>query len=89
SSTSRTILLHGPNGTGKSLAISCTAEYARRPLFMLSSVHLGNSARQVHEIVINVFKLADAWGAMVVLDDADLYLFKRRNDASIDNNVVS
>ncbi|RDA92889.1 hypothetical protein CP533_3889 [Ophiocordyceps camponoti-saundersi (nom. inval.)] len=76
----RILLLHGQPGVGKTCTAECMAELTNRPLLSLTSGDLGLSAtEQLVESRLNYFLgLGQRYGALVLLDEADVYLEKRR-----------
>ncbi|KAM0517030.1 hypothetical protein ACHAPE_005142 [Trichoderma viride] len=76
-----TLLLHGGPGTGKTFAATCIAETIKTPLLSDTIRIRDNSSveRQLSEM----FRLAQRWRAILVLENADAFLTQRsRNEAS-------
>ncbi|KAF6813201.1 hypothetical protein CSOJ01_04712 [Colletotrichum sojae] len=75
------ILLHGPPGVGKTSTAECVADDTRRPLFPITCGDIGETAAEVEQNLQYNFRLADKWGCVLLLDEADVFLAKRtRND---------
>lgn len=55
----------------------CIAEYTGRPLLSLTCGDLGNDETQVEKELSKWFDLAERWGAVMLLDEADVYTEKR------------
>lgn len=72
-------LFHGAPGTGKSLAAQCLANYARRPLFVVTSVTSGMRTDRgtYFGFVSGVFELGTRWGCFVLMDHVDVFLEKQ------------
>ncbi|KAJ5081297.1 hypothetical protein NUU61_009561 [Penicillium alfredii] len=70
-------VLHGPPGTGKTLTAEGIAELLRRPLYMVSAGELGTDSRTLEAELNKILDIAHAWGAVLLLDEADIFLEKR------------
>lgn len=70
-------VLHGPPGVGKTLTAECVAEYVRRPLFMVSSGDLGVSSEQLDEKLTSIMDMTSTWRAVLLIDEADVFLEQR------------
>ncbi|PVH75853.1 P-loop containing nucleoside triphosphate hydrolase protein [Cadophora sp. DSE1049] len=70
-------LLHGGPGVGKTCTAECVAEYTRRPLLSLTCSDIGVDPNTVESQLIKYFKLAKQWGAILLIDEADIYMEKR------------
>lgn len=71
------INLFGNPGTGKSLTAEAMSEYMRKPLYVVGAADLGTSAEGVDSSLTTVFKMSAAWGAVVLIDEADVFLEER------------
>ncbi|KAF1807836.1 P-loop containing nucleoside triphosphate hydrolase protein [Eremomyces bilateralis CBS 781.70] len=72
------ILLYGPPGCGKTLtAVELIAEQKRRPLLRISCGDLGEDAWRTDRELHNLLKLALKCSAVVLIDEADVFLSKR------------
>lgn len=81
-------LLSGPPGVGKTLTAEAVAEIARRPLYMVSSGELGDTPASVQKALDEIMELAEAWHAVVLLDEADVFLIKR-DDTNLTRNALT
>lgn len=72
-----TILLHGPPGTGKTLTAECVAEKQKCPLFTISCGDLGTEPEHLEVKLKEVFEYAVTWKAILLLDEADIFLQER------------
>ncbi|XXH04731.1 protein required for normal CLN1 and CLN2 G1 cyclin expression [Hypoxylon texense] len=70
-------VLHGPPGVGKTLTAECVAEYVKRPLYMVSSGDLGVSSGQLDASLARIMDLAATWKAVLLIDEADVFLERR------------
>jgi hypothetical protein len=67
----------------------CIAEFTGRPLLSLTCGDLGNNETSVEEHLSKWFKLAERWGAVMLLDEADVYTEKRMVADLNRNSMVS
>ncbi|KAK3358144.1 P-loop containing nucleoside triphosphate hydrolase protein [Lasiosphaeria hispida] len=81
-------LLSGPPGVGKTLTAEAVAEIAQRPLYTISSGELGDTPSSVQANLARVFELSETWNAVVLLDEADIFL-SRRTDDNLSRNAVT
>ncbi|KAJ4007242.1 hypothetical protein NW752_007778 [Fusarium irregulare] len=83
------MLLSGPPGTGKTLMAEAIADRARRPLFYLQAEDLGISADTLGANLKRVFEMATEWNAVVLLDEADVFMAERSPNDIHRNELVS
>lgn len=81
----RIFLLHGQPGVGKTSTAECIAELANRPLIALTSGDLLTSLDDVEKNLSYFLTLGQRYGALVLLDECDIYL-ERRTASDIDRN---
>lgn len=74
------IMLEGPPGTGKTLSAEVYSEVMRRPLYKVQSSQLGISANALEEQLKMVLQRAERWGAILLIDEADVYVRSRSDD---------
>ena len=67
-------VLHGPPGTGKTLTAEGIAELLKRPLYMVSTGELGTRSDQLEIELNKILDVAHSWGAVLLLDEADVFL---------------
>jgi hypothetical protein len=82
-------LLHGPPGTGKTLTAEAVAEHLKRPLYVLSSLELSTTPATLEKKLGDVLKLATTWDAVVLIDEADVFLEQRSLHELERNALVS
>ncbi|KAI0151599.1 hypothetical protein GGR57DRAFT_492893 [Xylariaceae sp. FL1272] len=82
-------LLHGPPGTGKTLTAESVAEYTKRPLLSITAADLGHEATTLENNLLKFFDNASSWDAIVLLDEADVYLERRSSNDIQRNSIVS
>ncbi|KXH50781.1 ATPase [Colletotrichum simmondsii] len=83
------ILLHGPPGVGKTLTAECVAESFKKPLYMVTAGDLGTDPRLLEITLAEIFERAVAWDAILLLDEADIFLQDRDYDNLQRNALVS
>ena len=82
-------VLHGPPGTGKTLTAEGIAELLKRPLYMVSVGELGMDSRTLETELNKILDIAHSWGAVLLLDEADIFLEKRTIQDIHRNALVS
>ncbi|KAK4445210.1 ATP-dependent zinc metalloprotease YME1 [Podospora aff. communis PSN243] len=83
------LLLSGPPGVGKTLTAEAVAETVQRPLYVLSSGELGADPDVIDSRLQTVLRLAQTWKAVLLLDEADVFMAKRSATDLARNAVVS
>ena len=84
-----TILCLGPPGTGKTLTAEVYAEVVEKPLYSVHSGQLGITGDKVEASLKVVFARAARWGAVLLIDEADVYIRERDNDTEHNAIVAS
>jgi len=82
-------LLHGPPGTGKTLTAEAVAEHLKRPLYVLSSPELSTTPATLEKKLGDTLRLATTWDAVVLIDEADVFLEQRSLHELERNALVS
>lgn len=85
----RIFLLHGSPGVGKTCTAECVSELTHRPLISLTSGDLSTDSYNVERNLSYFLQLGERFGAMVLLDEADVYLESRRAKDIERNGLVS
>lgn len=83
------MLLHGGPGTGKTLTAESVAEIAKKPLYPVTCGDIGTEPRDVEKYLESVLHLGKAWGCVVLLDEADVFLEQRSLEDLKRNALVS
>ncbi|KAF4454438.1 Protein MSP1 [Fusarium austroafricanum] len=83
------ILLHGAPGVGKTTTAEGVAEKFKKPLFQITCGDLGSTAKEVEDALQTNFALANRWGCILLLDEADVFLAERRRDDFTRNGLVA
>ncbi|RSL69959.1 hypothetical protein CEP54_002036 [Fusarium duplospermum] len=83
------LLLAGPPGVGKTLTAESVAEELRRPLYRVGAADLGLSAEDVESSLKEAFDRCSHWNAVLLIDEADVFLETRSSDRLAQNELVS
>ncbi|KAK0109760.1 hypothetical protein ONS95_002437 [Cadophora gregata] len=70
-------LLYGRPGLGKTLTAEAVAEHTKTPLYSITSGELGTEVGQTDYQLRTIFARAKVWDAIVLLDEADVFLAQR------------
>jgi len=81
------INLFGPPGVGKTFSAEATSEHVKRPLYIVGAGELGTKAIELNVALERVFDLATRWKAIVLIDEADVFL-ERRSLHDIERNAM-
>ncbi|MCJ1383606.1 hypothetical protein MMC17_006720 [Xylographa soralifera] len=83
------ILLHGPPGVGKTLTAESVAKVTGKPLFSVSVSDIGLKPVEVENNLEVIFELAATWRAVLLFDEADVFLESRSsNTSNLDRNAL-
>ncbi|KAI1504847.1 hypothetical protein F5X99DRAFT_370075 [Biscogniauxia marginata] len=85
----KVIFLHGPPGTGKTMTVECIAKETRRPLVRLSAADLGTEEVKMEKHLMKWLDRATIWGAIVLIDEAEVYLEQRQSGHISRNALVT
>ncbi|CAH0045109.1 unnamed protein product, partial [Clonostachys solani] len=83
------ILMFGPPGVGKTFTAEAVAEKSRVPLYSMSAGDLGTLPSEVEKALGRALELCRMWNAMLLLDEADVFLGERTNESLARNELVS
>ncbi|KAI0443789.1 hypothetical protein F4803DRAFT_291609 [Xylaria telfairii] len=78
------VLLHGPPGVGKTATAEAIAHFYKKPLFPITSSDLGTDPWDVEAKLSEIFRLANLWDCILLLDEAETLLAQREKK---DNNL--
>lgn len=74
------VLLTGPPGVGKTLTAEVYAEHEQRVLYSVQCSQLGTDPSDLEDELLKVFARARRWNAVMLLDEADVYVRERGSD---------
>lgn len=81
-----TLLVSGPPGVGKTLTAEIFAEAVGRALYSVQCAQLGTDEVELEKKLQEVLRRAARWGALLLLDEADVYIRQRGTD--IQQNAI-
>lgn len=81
-----TILCKGAPGLGKTLTAEVYSEVVGKPLYRVHSGQLGTTASSVEQTLSAILHRATRWDAILLLDEADVYIRCRDND--LEHNAI-
>lgn len=81
------VILHGKPGTGKTLTAEAAAERAKKPLFVLSAVELGGQSNELEQNLRNALEICKMWNAILLIDEAEVYL-EARSVGQLERNAM-
>jgi len=82
------ILLHGSPGVGKTLTAEAIAELLHKPLYSVSVGELGTNTDQLENSLREILEVASTWDAVILIDEADIFLEKRTENDIVRNAMV-
>ncbi|PAV22548.1 AAA family ATPase [Pyrrhoderma noxium] len=82
-------LLTGRPGCGKTLTAEAAAEVTRRPLYVVSAGELGTSPEDVDKRLSKILELSKMWTAVLLIDEAEVFLQERSSTDIVRNALVS
>lgn len=71
------------------MVLECISELIGRPLLSLTSADIGSDEAVMEINLSSWFKLAEAWGAVMLLDEADVWLERRMVSDLKRNSLVA
>jgi ATPase family associated with various cellular activities (AAA) len=80
-------LLHGPPGCGKTLTAEAIAELLHKPLYIVTAGDLGITASEVEKTFGDILELCQQWNALLLIDEADVFL-EARTSLEIQRNAL-
>lgn len=83
------LLLCGPPGVGKTLTAESVAEHMQVPLYVMSAGDLGMDSKHIEARLLSVLGMCTRWNAILLLDEADIFLEERSRHEVERNKLVS
>jgi len=81
------VMSTGVPGTGKTLTAEVYSEVVERPLYVVQSSQLGIKIEDLEKNLKEVLERANRWNAILLIDEADVYVHERGDDL-VQNAVV-
>ncbi|KAE8445949.1 hypothetical protein EG329_012728 [Mollisiaceae sp. DMI_Dod_QoI] len=81
------VLLDGPPGVGKTLTAESVAEEMQAPLYTMSAGELGTQADSVESKLGDILEMATMWNAILLVDEADIFL-EQRGKSDLERNEL-
>jgi len=73
---------------GKTLTAEAIAELLHKPLYVVSMGELGTTPEALEERLLDVLDLCAPWGALVLIDEAEMLLERRAKNDIVRNAMV-
>ncbi|KAF4916415.1 ATP-dependent zinc metalloprotease YME1-like protein [Colletotrichum viniferum] len=83
------IFLTGPPGVGKTLTAEIVAEEAQRPLYRVSAGEFSVNPSDLGKRLGEIFLLARRWGAIILIDEAGMFMTKRQASTPAQNVAIT
>ncbi|PGH19285.1 hypothetical protein AJ80_04038 [Polytolypa hystricis UAMH7299] len=83
------VLLSGPPGVGKTLTAEALSERFKSPLYSISAGQLSSEAEVLDYQLDQTFETASRWKALLLLDEADVFLTQRSSEHIHRNRLVA
>ena len=80
-------LFSGPPGSGKTLTAEAVAESTKRPLYNVSAGDLGVYPEDVDRKLTQALEQSSKWNAVLLLDEADVFL-QQRTPTDVQRNAL-
>jgi len=80
------VLLGGPPGVGKTLTAEVFAEASEKPLYSIQAAQLGIKSDAIEDNLTRFLARGSRWNAIVLLDEADVYI--RARDTDMEHNAI-
>lgn len=71
------------------LILECIAKFTRRPLLRLRVADIGTDERAMEDTLSEWFQRGADWGALILIDEADVFLERRQVKDLQRNSLVS
>ncbi|KAI1414769.1 P-loop containing nucleoside triphosphate hydrolase protein [Hypoxylon sp. FL1857] len=83
------VLMFGPPGVGKTFTAEAVADKSRVALYAVSAGDLGTKPNEVEKALGRALELCSMWDAILLLDEADVFLGARTSASPERNEFVS
>ena len=82
-------LFHGPPGVGKTLTAEATSDLLKKPLYQINIGDLELEPSKLEHNLKEIGKLCHRWDAVLLIDEADIFLESRNFSDIIRNTIVA
>lgn len=82
------VLLHGAPGTGKTSTAESVAAACGRPLLQITCGDLGLTPVDVERALKEIFRYAQTWNCVLLLDECEIFLTRRFTNQDIIRNAL-
>lgn len=76
-------------GLTNNVTIECIAAFTKRPLMVLTSSDISTDPSMVEGNLTRQFKTAKSWGAVLLIDEADVFMERRSTADLVRNSLVA
>ncbi len=83
------ICLNGPPGVGKTILAQSISELLHKPLYSIGAGELGITGKELETKLAEILEIAHAWNAIILIDEADIFMEKRSTNDLVRNSMVS
>lgn len=83
------ICLHGSPGTGKTVCTESICELLHKPLYSIGAGELSSTVEILEKKLAEILEIAYAWNAVILIDEADIFMEKRSTNDIQRNAMVS
>lgn len=80
-------LLHGPPGIGKTLTCEAISEMLKIPLYSVTVGELGTTPGDIESQLTRILAVANMWNAIILLDEADVFM-ETRTTSDVNRNAM-
>ncbi len=80
------VLASGTTGVGKTMTAEVFANHTKRPLYVLEMGELGTTLASVEDNLRKVFRRAARWNAVLLFDEADVFMAQR--DDNLERSAI-
>lgn len=70
-------------------SLECIADFTGRPLLSLTCSDIGVNPEEIEDNLRKWFKMAESWGAIMLIDEADIYMEQRQVQDIERNHLVA
>lgn len=68
-------------------SLESIADHTKMPLLRMDAGSIGSSREGIQESLASIFRMAERWNAVILLDEADVF-FEKRNTLDLERNML-